>query len=78
MTKHLWTHNFIRTETPTKLFSCEFCELLAAFLQKTYGRLLSDVKNPPQKNQKGNLFEGTKIIQKNVPIHSVLAVLEKI
>ena len=73
MMKHLWTHNFIRTETPTKLFSCEFCELLTTFLQKTYERLLSEVKK-----KKGNLFEGTKIIQKNVAIHSVLAVLEKI
>ena len=61
MTKHLWTHNFIRTETRTKLFSCEFCELLAAFLQKTYGRPLSDVKTPPQKKtKKGICLKGQK------------------
>ena len=57
MTKHLWTHNFIRTETRTKLFSCEFCELLAAFLQKTYGRPLSDVKtSPPHQNKQKKEF----------------------
>ena len=55
MTKHLWTHNFIRTETPTKLFSCEFCELLTAFLQKTYGRPLSEVKK-----KKGICLKGQK------------------
>ena len=61
MTKNLWTHNFIRTETPTKLFSCEFCELLTAFLQKTYGRPLSE-KKKKKKKQNWKLFEGTKII----------------
>ena len=59
MTKNLWTHNFIRTETPTKLFSCEFCELLTAFLQKTYGRPLSE-KKKKKKNKMGICLKGQK------------------